>query len=341
MITIGDISSNHEGSLEKCKQIIQELKDAGGSIAKIQLWNTDTFINKKEFDNLGKLSHQKNWTKSVYETYKQYQVPLNWLPILEDYCKNVKIGFAVTCYDIDNLETCIKHSCIVKIGSGEITNLEMLVKSAQLSENKPILLATGASTLDEVIQAVNVIEQYNRNIVIMQCITDYTNNPENLKYSCINTLKSYKTYFPDYNLGLSDHSKSCLPVILSRGLGAIWLERHFKGSKENSSPDNAFSLNSNEWKYMMKEIADTEMILGNTFKTIMPNEIEARAIQRRCWYSTKDLIKGHSLKVDDMIAMRPALPPDRFAPTAKLEGKKLKKDVKQFEAFTFSNVELG
>lgn len=340
MIFVADISANHNGKIEDAKKIMKDLKESSGNnlvIAKFQHWITDNFINAKQFRDLQKQSHQKNWKDSVYQTYKKYELPLLWLPELSDYAKELKIGFAVTCYDIESMDKINPYNDIWKVGSGDINHAELLIKAA--SYGKPVVIGTGASTIEEVIQAVNIVERINKNIVIMQCNTNYELTDDKLNYSCINVLKSYKTYFPKYDVGLSDHTISYFPAMLATSLGCGWIEKHFKGSIQTDSPDADFSLDIPNWKYLITQIGEAEKILGNTYKQVMPNEIDNRIIQRRCLYATKNLKAGSIIKLSDVIAMRPALP-NCITPMVDLVGFKVKKDIEKDNPFTFENIDF-
>jgi sialic acid synthase SpsE len=337
MILIADISSNHCGDINKAKQLISEAKECKVDFVKFQIWDTDEFINGKQFNLLKKIGHQSDWKKSVFETFKDYQIPKDWIQELAEYCKKMEIGFMCTPYNLKFINEIDKYSPIHKIGSGDITYAEMLLEIGK--KNKPVLLGTGASNINEVIFATNILQSVNRQIVLMQCNSNYETSEDKINYSCINVLKSYKIYFPDIQLGISDHSKSIYPIALAQSLGAVWCERHFTGSLQTNSPDSKFSMTIMDMKYLIKELNICAKILGNTFKEVTQIETESRIIQRRALYATKDLKTGHTITKDDIIALRPCLD-GYLTPLFNLEGMKLKKDIKKDDPFTFQNTEL-
>ena len=106
------------------------------------------------------------------------------------------------------------------------------------SKGKPVILATGASTIQEVIDAVNILQQYDVEICLMQCNTNYTVNEENFKYINLNVLKTYKILFPNIELGLSDHTPGDVTVLGAVSLGATMIEKHFTNDNNRKGPDN-------------------------------------------------------------------------------------------------------
>ena len=120
-------------------------------------------------------------------------------------------------------------------------------------KGKPFFVATGASTIGEVQKAVHAILKINKQLVLMQCNTNYTANPNNYDHLHINVLKTYATMFPDVILGLSDHTHAVAPVVAAVTLGARVIERHFTDSNEREGPDHKFAMNPENWAKMVAE----------------------------------------------------------------------------------------
>jgi N-acetylneuraminate synthase len=270
---IADISSNHEGSLEKAYKHIIEAKKAGATIAKFQHWVTERFINKEAFENL-KLGHQKDWG-SVYDVYKKYEMPLEWIPKLKKCCDDNKIEFMLSEYDLESFDYTNQFVKRIKIGSGDINYLPMLKKANKTGKQK--LVGIGASSYMDI---YNLRYRLKGEYILFQCNTNYSNDNENIKNLNLLVIKGDCHDSSYYMKGLSDHTKSDIPIISSISLGVRYIERHFK-IDDNSSPDSKFSLNSKEWKRMLKIGNDTLLALGDGEKKIEDNEKETRIIQRR------------------------------------------------------------
>ena len=194
------------------------------------------------------------------------------------------------------------------------------------SKGKPVIIATGASTIQEVIEAVNILQQYNIGICLMQCNTNYTVNDENFKYINLNVLKTYKTLFPKIELGLSDHTPGDVTVLGAVTLGATTVEKHFTDDNNREGPDHPFSMNPKTWKEMVTRTRLLESSLGNTIKKVEKNENETVVLQRRSIRLNKNLSKGHIITKNDVIEVRPC-PKDAISPSENIIGKTLNIDL--------------
>ena len=198
-----------------------------------------------------------------------------------------------------------------KIGSGDITWKQSIVRMATFG--KPILLATGASDLNEVEEAVGLIAKFKIPLILMQCNTNYTGEEDNFDYINLRVLETFKQKFPDVVLGLSDHSQGYIAVLGAVALGARAIEKHFTDDTSRSGPDHGFSLNPKTWREMVDATRVLERSLGDGEKRVEKNEIEARIVQRRAYRYFADFAKGHILLETDLIALRPC-PPDGLTP---------------------------
>ena len=157
---IADIAANHDGSLKRAKKLIRLSAKAGADAAKFQHFRAETIVSDHGFKMIGKTTHQKKWKSSVFQVYKKASINLKWTKELKKECELNKIDFLTAPYDLNYVEYVNKYIPAYKIGSGDITWKEILIKIAK--KNKPVLLATGASTLDDVKRAVECIYKYNK-----------------------------------------------------------------------------------------------------------------------------------------------------------------------------------
>ncbi len=326
---IADIAANHDGSLSKAIDLIHMAAENGADAAKFQNFKAETIVSDYGFKNLQSLSsHQSSWKKSVFEIYKDASIPTNWSSQLKLECEKAKIDYLTTPYDLDLIDELDIDVCAWKVGSGDITwheNIENLSK-----KDKPILIATGASNIEEVRKAYKVAKKFNNQISIMQCNTNYTASTENFKYICLNVLKTYAKEFPDTVLGLSDHTPGNSTVLGAISLGARVIEKHFTDNNDLEGPDHKFSMNPLSWKNMIDSSRELEEALGVEEKVIMENEIETSIIQRRAIRTNKDLKIGNILSENDLIYLRPC-PKEGLPPYKKNQiiGKKILKNINE------------
>ena len=336
---IADIAANHDGSLNKAKELIHMSAEAGADAAKFQNFYADTIVSDYGFKTLGsKLSHQSNWKKSVYQVYKDAEVPLYWTEELKKTCDKYGVDYFTAPYDLDVPKKINKYVCAWKIGSGDITWHEQILNIAKFK--KPIIIATGASTISEVSHLYNKVKKINKKIVLMQCNTNYTAKKDNFNFINLNVLKSYKKLFPNVILGLSDHTLGYETVLGSIALGARVIEKHFTDNNHRSGPDHKFSMNPKTWREMIDASRNLENSLGTFVKKIEDNEKETFVLQRRAYRYKNNFKRGEYVKYENIIPLRPCPKNSiNIYEIKKSFKKKLKKNVKFHENLKWSDFE--
>ncbi len=304
---IADIAANHDGDLERAKLLIRLAKEAGADAAKFQNFQAHKIVSDHGFKTLGgQQSHQAKWKKSVFEVYKDASVPFDWTPILKEECDKQGIDYFSSPYDFEAVDMLENFVPAYKVGSGEIDWIEALEYMA--SKGKPMIIATGAATIGEVQKAVHAILAINKELVLMQCNTNYTASLENFKYIHLNVLKTYALLFPQVVLGLSDHTPGHATVLGAVALGARVIEKHFTDDNNREGPDHLFAMNPQTWADMVDNTRRLEQALGSTDKFITENEMETVVIQRRCLRAARDISKGEVFTREMIDVLRPATP---------------------------------
>ena len=337
---IADIAANHDGSIDRALKLIELAAEAGADAAKFQNFRAETIVSQRGFDEIGrKLTHQASWEKSVFEVYKDAEVPLEWTAQLVQKCNEVGIDYFTAPYDLSFIDFFADKMPFFKVGSGDITWKESLQRMC--THKKLIMLATGASTIEEVRAAVELIEKSGNPYVLMQCNTNYTGEIGNLQYLNVRVLEEYRREFPKAILGLSDHSPGHISVLAAVSLGARAIEKHFTDDVNRVGPDHAFSLDPISWKKMVVNTRELEMCLGDGIKKIETNEIEARIVQRRAMRYKTDLKAGTSVSESDLIALRPA-PSGGISPfqIEKFIGKVIRQDVTKDQMVAVADFEV-
>jgi sialic acid synthase SpsE len=335
---IADIGANHDGKIERAFKLIELAKESGADAAKFQNFKAHKIVSKVGFENLGvQVGHQANWKKSVFEIYQDASISQSWTPLLKEKCDEVGIDYFTSPYDMQSVDYVDEYVDFYKIGSGDITWLEIIEFIA--SKKKPVLIATGASEMTDVFRAMKVIKAYTDDIVLMQCNTNYTLDKDKFKYVNLNVLKTFSRHFPDLVLGLSDHTLGHATVLGAIALGAVVIEKHFTDNNDNEGPDHKFAMNPVSWREMVDNANVLYHSLGNGIKTTEENELEAKIVQRRSLRASRDIKVGETLKYEDFESLRPA-PSDSFAPfeLPYFIGKMLQKEIKRGEHFTQNNI---
>lgn len=304
---IADIAANHDGDLARARRLIHLAAEAGADAAKFQNFTAQKIVSDYGFSHMNsRVSHQATWKRSVVEVYKGASIPFDWTPILKDECEAAGVEYFTSPYDYEAIEYVEPFIPAFKIGSGEIDWLEALVHMA--SKGKPVLLATGAADMAEVRQAVNAILAVSRQLVLMQCNTNYTNSDANFDHINLNVLLSYAREFPNLILGLSDHTHGNATVLGAVALGARVIERHFTDDNAREGPDHKFALNPADWAHMVQETRQLERAMGDGEKTIAANEQETAVVQRRCLRAARAIGAGEVITREMIDVLRPATP---------------------------------
>lgn len=300
---IAEIGANFDGSIEKAKRLIDAAKEAGADCAKFQTFSTPRIVSEGGFSKMQLHGVHGSWGRTVSEVFKDAEFPVAWHKEIADYCKQVGIHFSTSPYFKEAVDLCVELDVpFIKIGSGEITWLEMLEYIA--SKGKPIMLATGDATISEIDEAVRAIEKAgNKDMILMQCITNY---PSKIDSANVNVLKTYQSA---YNVltGYSDHSPGHVVALASVVLGGRVIEKHFTLDKTDKGPDHPHSMEPQEFKFMVDSIREVERAMGSTRKEVVAEEGETVFVQRRCLYAKRDLKSGQVLTEEDIDVLRPAL----------------------------------
>ncbi|HVK53609.1 MAG TPA: N-acetylneuraminate synthase family protein [Burkholderiales bacterium] len=302
---IADIAANHDGRIERAIELIHLAKKAGADAAKFQNFQAAKIVSDFGFRHLGdKQAHQSAWKKSVFEVYKDYSISQDWTPTLKRECDAAGIDYFSSPYDFESVDHLDPYVDMYKIGSGDITWIEMLEFIAR--KGKPVMLATGAASIGDVQRAVDAILRINPALVLMQCNTNYTASLENYRFVNLNVLRTYQAMYPNVVLGLSDHTFGLATTLGAVALGGRVIEKHFTDDNGREGPDHKFAMNPATWREMVDRTRELEAALGNGNKKVEDNEKESQVVQQRCLRAARDLRPGEVLTRADIHVLRPA-----------------------------------
>jgi len=324
---IADIAANHDGSLDKAIELIHLCAESGADAVKFQHFDAKTIVSDHGFKSLGsQKSHQSTWKKSVYEIYDDASLKQEWTNELKLTCEKVGLTFFTSPYSFELVDYVDPFVSAYKVGSGDINWLKIIDYMAR--KGKPMFLASGASSLDDVRMAMDTVFKYENDIVLMQCNTNYTASLENFKYINLNVLRTFSNMYPNITLGLSDHTQGHATVLGAVALGARVIEKHFTDDNNRSGPDHKFSMNPQSWRDMVDRTRELEISLGSGVKKVEDNEKDTVVLQRRSIRAKCELVEGTVLKNKHMEVLRPC-PVDALEPNDldKLLGKTLRRNI--------------
>lgn len=336
---VADIGANHDGDLERAKELVRLAAAAGADAAKFQNFTAETIVSDAGFRALGdQLSHQAAWAKTPFEVYADASLDLSWTPELRDACREAGVDYFTSAYAPALVDAVDPYVPAFKIGSGDITWLEILEHVGR--KGKPVLLAAGASTFAEVERAMAVLESVTSQIVLLQCNTNYTGSSENICHVNLNVLGAFAERFPAAVLGLSDHTQGDVAVLGAVALGARVVEKHFTDDNSRVGPDHAFAMTPVSWREMVDRTRELEAALGDGVKRVEENEQETVVLQRRAVRVTRDVAAGETLSAGDVFPLRPCPPAAIGADElASVVGRTVSRPLAEGAAVTWADVE--
>jgi len=325
---------NTKQDLAQAKKLIKVASSCGADAVKFQTYDSSVYV-----ENAGKTKYlsEKGIQKSVNQIFDEFSMSYQMLPKLKNLCENYNIEFMSTPFSVKDVSAIDKFVNIHKLASYEINHIPML--EALAKTKKPIIVSTGASTLEEINFAINTIKKFHNNkICLLQCTSKYPARHQSLNLSVIPNLKK-KYKIP---VGLSDHSLD--PVIApltAVGLGATIIEKHFTLNKSSNGPDHYFSLDPTELKIMITALRNSKLALGNPIKGIHKDENELRKFAHRSIQAIKFIDVGEKFVLGKNIdILRPGNRKRGLEPRflQKIVNKKSNKKIKSGDGITLRDI---
>ena len=297
---IAEIGVNHNGNLDTALTLIRRAAESGVNAVKFQTFSTDRIVTQTAPKAIYQQKNTKN-TDPQYAMLKALEVPEYWYSQLIDLCTELHIGFISTPYDVADVEF-LRNLNIdaFKVPSAWAVEPEYLISLA--SCDAPILLSTGMCTINEVVDAINIITKNNDRLVVMHCTTDY---PTKLEDCNVRVIQTYSRIFP-YLVGFSDHSQSHIPAILATALGACVIERHFTLDTSMPGPDHSSSDTPEQLSTLVQELRYTYGCLGRPEKRPVGSEFPNIFAMRRSLVAAQAIHAGEIIKREHLALKRPA-----------------------------------
>jgi N-acetylneuraminate synthase/N,N'-diacetyllegionaminate synthase len=269
----------------------------------------------------------------VYEIFKRIELPREWHCELAEYAGKKGLIFLSSPFDEEAVDLLDELGVpAFKVASGELTNFPLLKYMAR--KGKPMIVSTGAATMDEVGEAVSVIRRVgNKKIVLLHCVANYPAAPGDVNLLAMGALKQ-KFKLP---VGYSDHTLGTVAPLAAAALGAVMIEKHFTLSRKLAGPDHFYAVEPDELNAMVDGILAVEKLLGVPIKQPVKAEEESRRLGRRSIFAIVDIPAGTVISREMLAVLRPAagLEPKHIGG---LVGRRAKKDIKPYEAITWEKI---
>jgi len=302
---IAEIGNNHQGDIEKAKEMFRVAKNCDADAVKLQKRDNRSLFTREMYD-----SPYAN-ENSYGDTYGEHREALEFgreeFVELKQYAEELDITLFATAFDFNSADFLAELEMpFYKIASADLKNTPLLRHVARIG--KPMIVSTGGATMEDVDRAYEAITPINQQLCILQCTASYPAQVEDLH---LRVLETYRDRFPDAVVGLSDHQDGIAMSLLAYALGARVFEKHFTLHHTWKGTDHAFSLEPTGMRKMVRDLRRAGEALGDGVKRQLQCEVKPMFKMSKKLVAAGNLPVGHVLSTEDIAIKSPSdgLPP--------------------------------
>lgn len=329
---IAEIGHNHQGDLQKAKDLFKVAKECGVDAVKLQKRDNKTLFTKalydKPYDNENSFGPTYGAHREALEFGREEYVEL------QKYAHELGVTMFATAFDFKSADFLAELDMpAYKIASGDLKSIPLLKFVAKIG--KPMLVSTGGAAFEDVQRAYDAIMPINSQLCLLQCTASYPADPQDLNLRVIPT---YRERFPEIVIGLSDHENGIAMAVAAYVLGARMVEQHFTLNHTWKGTDHAFSLEPIGMRKLVRDLRRARLALGDGVKQVYPSEINPIIKMSKKLVAARDLPAGHRLTGDDIAIKSPGdgLPPYELD---NLIGKVTRRVLAEEENITFEDLQ--
>lgn len=328
---IAEIGNNHQGDLEKAKDLFKAAKECGVDSVKLQKRDNKSLLTRaaynKPYDNENSFGATYGEHREALEFGREEYVEL------KKYAQELGLIMFATAFDFNSADFLADLDMpAYKVASGDLKSIPLLKHIAKIG--KPMIVSTGGGTMEDVQRAYDAIMPINSQLAILQCTASYPAEPEDLNLRVINT---YRRRFPELVIGLSDHENGIAMAVAAYVLGSRVVEQHFTLNHTWKGTDHAFSLEPIGMRKLVRDLRRVKVAMGDGEKKIYPSEVNPIHKMGKKLVAARDLKAGQVLTLEDIAIKSPSdgIPPYELD---NVIGKTLTKDLLEDENFLFENL---
>lgn len=300
---ISEIGTNHNGDLDRAKELVKASAAAGADAVKFQIYEAEDIVTHRI------LPHEYG-LEELYPDRTMYQVfdeclrtPQEWFPELCDYSREVGILPMATVHSASGARFVVDVAMVaIKIASMDLNNLPVLSEIAKVAD-VPLIVSTGMSELHEIDETVAMLRGFGKPFGLLHCVSNYPPRFDELHLQNIDILSA--TY--GVPVGFSDHTLTTVTSAVAVALGACMIEKHITMSRTDTGPDHPFALEPGEFRQLVDEVRNVEKAHSPRAGFVGPSEREAqkRLLYRRSLVTRRAVAKGAALAAEDIKISRP------------------------------------
>ena len=302
---IAEIGHNHQGDLDKARQLFLRAKECGVDAVKLQKRDNRTLFTAAMYNR--PYEHENSFGRTYGEHREALEFGRSEYLELQAYARELGLTFFATAFDVASADFLAALDVpAYKIASGDLRNVPLLRHVARLQ--KPMIISSGAAALADIERACNEILPINPRLAILQCTATYPTEPDEMNLRVIETLRAR---FPSVVVGLSDHYNGIAMAVVAYMLGARIIEKHFTLNHTWKGTDHALSLEPIGMQKMIRDLHRARVALGDGVKRVLPSEVGAVTKMGKKLVAARPLPPGHVLAANDVAVKSPGdgLPP--------------------------------
>lgn len=321
---IAEAGANHNNSVAGAIEMARRAAEAGAWAIKYQLYKADSISvpdsPKYWDDEFGTATQHEAFKLSDHLDYDDYAE-------VARACGELGIAFFATPFDLPAVEALERmETPLYKIASADITHRPLI--EAVAATGKPVLLSTGASSIDEIEEAIAWSGLGPDLLVPLVCTLTYPTPDADGHFA---RLEKFRAHFDPYLIGVSDHTLGTDGAMMCAALGGVCIEKHYTLDPEAPDiPDHAMSVTPEQLAEMVRAADRGAILRGSREIEVRPSELPARENARRSIVAERDLPAGHVLALEDLGFKRPGT---GLAPShaGDLVGRSLARDLRRGE----------
>jgi sialic acid synthase len=303
---IAEVGHNHQGSVERARELFRAAKEAGVDAVKLQKRDNRRLYTRALYDSP---YDNENSFGPTYGAHREaLELDRDAYVELQACARELGLVFFATAFDEPSADLLASLDVpAFKIASGDLTNTPLLRHVA--SFGKPLVVSTGGATIEDVDRAVEAVTGAGGTLCLLQCTAAYPAAVEDLELGVITTLRER---YPELVIGLSDHQDGIAMAPVAYLLGARIVEKHFTLSHTAKGTDHAFSLMPEGMRKLVRDLRRVPIAIGDGVKRRLPSEERPLQKMGKQLVAARPLDAGHVLAEGDLVAKSPlgdGLPP--------------------------------
>jgi N,N'-diacetyllegionaminate synthase len=296
---IAEIGVNHDGSVQKAVELVRVAAACGADAVKVQLFRATALMHPS--CEMAEYQRARARDDSPIDMLRRYEMSFEEVRKVVVAIRELRMIPVATPFSPGDLETIERLRVpAIKIASPDLVNRPLLTSAAQL--RKPMLLSTGASSIDEVERTARWLGEWKVKFALLHCVAAYPAPKEEANLCWIGELASRFSTVP---VGYSDHTTDHLTGALASAAGATVIEKHLTYDRDARGPDHAASADPSQFERYVKHVRDADLLRGKPGKRVLDCEQDVRTVSRQSLVLRRDLKVGDVVRDEDLTVQRP------------------------------------